>query len=322
MVYSSSRDKTISKIIDLCSRRIILRGPTTNLDFVSAILSPEAFKQGDTLTNFLDTRFKYQPHGILVLSGGSHSLIQDFPARASLGHGIPKSGPMDSLTSRIANLLDGNLQGTEVVEITLLGPELLFVSAAVVSVCGAECLVTVDGTERPMWSSLIIDEGQKLKIGSVIGSGCRVYLAVKGGFPNIPVVFGSKSTTPSLKFGGCQGRALQQGDFLQVERVSLLWTQEAQEYILPANLRPSMDVREIYVLQGPHDSDEIMTAEDRYMLYNTDWKVGHNSSRTGVRLLGPTPKWARETGGEAGSHPSNYLEYVLGDRKYPTSVMC
>ncbi|CAH0058114.1 unnamed protein product [Clonostachys solani] len=309
MVYSSNRDEATRKMIDLCSRRIMLRGPTTNLDFVSAILSSEAFKLGDTLTNFLDTRFKYQPCGILVLSGGSHSLIQDFPARASLGHGIPKSGPMDSLTSRIANLLVGNPQGTEVVEITLLGPELLFVSAAVISVCGAECLVTVDGKERPMWSSFVIEEGQKLKIGSVIGSGCRVYLAVRGGFPNIPVVFGSKSTTPSLKFGGCQGRALQQGDFLQVQETSSRWAQETQEYILPVVLRPNMDVREIYVLQGPHDSDEIMTAEDRHMLYKTDWKVGHNSSRTGVRLLGPTPKWARETGGEAGSHPSNYLDY-------------
>jgi urea carboxylase len=33
--------------------------------------------------------------------------------------------------------------------------------------------------------------------------------------------------------------------------------------------------------------------------------VHFNSARTGVRLVGPRPQWAREDGGEAGLHPSN-----------------
>lgn len=67
-----------------------------------------------------------------------------------------------------------------------------------------------------------------------------------------------------------------------------------------------MEIKEIYVLQGPRDSNDIITAEDREMLYNVEWKVGYNSTRAGARLVGPAPKWARTTGGEAGSHPSNY----------------
>jgi len=31
----------------------------------------------------------------------------------------------------------------------------------------------------------------------------------------------------------------------------------------------------------------------------------YNSDRTGVRLIGPKPRWARKDGGEAGLHPSN-----------------
>src|SRR5262249_23873777 len=42
--------------------------------------------------------------------------------------------------------------------------------------------------------------------------------------------------------------------------------------------------------------------------------VHHNSSRTGVRLVGPKPTWARADGGEAGLHPSNLHDnaYAIG----------
>lgn len=59
-----------------------------------------AFLEGNTLTNFLDTKFTYEPCAIDVLSPGSFTTIQDFPARATSGHGIPKGGPMDNVSSR------------------------------------------------------------------------------------------------------------------------------------------------------------------------------------------------------------------------------
>jgi len=42
--------------------------------------------------------------------------------------------------------------------------------------------------------------------------------------------------------------------------------------------------------------------------------VHYNSSRTGVRLIGPKPEWARRDGGEAGLHPSNIHDnaYAIG----------
>ncbi|MEM1444275.1 MAG: carboxyltransferase domain-containing protein, partial [Verrucomicrobiota bacterium] len=50
------------------------------------------------------------------------------------------------------------------------------------------------------------------------------------------------------------------------------------------------------------------------MLFSTDWKVHYNSARTGVRLIGPKPSWARNDGGEAGLHPSNIHDnaYAVG----------
>lgn len=62
-------------------------------------------------------------------------------------------------------------------------------------------------------------------------------------------------------------------------------------------------------MHGPHDSDDFMTEADKRMLYSTAWKIGHNSNRTGVRLVGPVPEWSRKDGGEGGSHPSNVFDY-------------
>jgi allophanate hydrolase subunit 2 len=70
-------------------------------------------------------------------------------------------------------------------EITLTGPELLFTAPAVLAVCCAGVSVTIDGVEKNMWSRLTIQAGQKLKIGKVENGGLRVYLAVKGGFPEM-----------------------------------------------------------------------------------------------------------------------------------------
>ena len=48
--------------------------------------------------------------------------------------------------------------------------------------------------------------------------------------------------------------------------------------------------------------------------FAADWEVHYNSNRLGVRLTGPKPDWARESGGEAGLHPSNIhdCEYAIG----------
>ena len=53
---------------------------------------------------------------------------------------------------------------------------------------------------------------------------------------------------------------------------------------------------------------------DIEMIFSTAWKVHHHSDRTGVRLIGPHPTWARTDGGEAGLHPSNIHDnaYAIG----------
>ncbi|KAF2092497.1 urea carboxylase [Rhizodiscina lignyota] len=307
MVHASTRAETIIQMTAALAYKVSFKGPANNLDFVKRIIASSDFGKGNTLTTFLDT-FPYRPCAIDVLSAGAFTTVQDV-GRPKKGHGIPKSGPMDSISARIANILVGNDQDLDLLEITLDGPELVFNAAAVIAICGAAVPVSVDGKEVPMWSRLRIDAGQKLMIGFLKGPGIRCYLAVKGGFPNIPLVFGSKATTPSLKYGGTQGRQVRAGDYLELSEQSPNWAEKFEAFSLPVELIPDFNIKEVYVMQGPHDSADIMTAEDREMLYNTLWRVGHNSNRTGIKLIGPAPKWARSDGGEAGSHPSNYLDF-------------
>jgi urea carboxylase len=46
------------------------------------------------------------------------------------------------------------------------------------------------------------------------------------------------------------------------------------------------------------------TKQDIDTFFANEFEIHYNSSRTGIRLIGPKPEWAREDGGEAGYiHP-------------------
>lgn len=305
MLHASTRDEAINGMQQLLEQSKIC-GPPTNLEFLAAVLQDPRFRAGDTLTSFLES-FEFSPPAIEVLSAGAYTLVQDLPGRISVGKGIPQAGPMDPVALQIANMLVGNSRGKEGLEITLTGPELRFVQPAIVSLCGAYMEATLDGGPFPMWTRKKIEAGQKLKIGKTIGGGCRSYLAIYGGLPAVAEYFNSKSTSPLVALGGYQGRQLAPGDLLAI--VKDLPDDADKEISLPERLRPQYcNYWEIEAMVGPHDEGYFLP-EDVAMIYNTEWKVSHNASRSGIRLVGPVPKFARDSGGEGGAHPSNVIEY-------------
>jgi urea carboxylase len=99
------------------------------------------------------------------------------------------------------------------------------------------------------------------------------------------------------------------GDWLELDPKTKEWATTAEPYTLPNTCIPNYDIKDVYCMHGPHDSDDFMTMKDREILYSHAWKIGHNSNRTGVRLVGPVPEWSRKDGGEGGSHPSNIFDY-------------
>lgn len=304
MFHADTRDAAIEGLRHLL-RDSVICGPPTNLEFLAEIMEDPEFKKGNTLTSFLQS-FKYHPPAIDVISAGAYTLIQDLPARPSVGRGIPHSGPMDPVSFQIANTLVGNPRGKEGLEITLSGPELRFLGNAVVALTGATMETTLDGKPFPMWTRVRVKAGQTLKIGKTTSFGCRSYLAVHGGFPAIAEYFNSKSTSPLVAIGGYQGRQLAPGDLLSISEDQ---PKVENDLSLAEHLRPRYtNDWQIAAMSGPHDEGYLLP-EDTHMLYETKWKVSHNASRSGVRLIGPVPKWARKDGGEGGAHPSNLIEY-------------
>lgn len=294
------------KGMDLILSRSKVSGPPNNLDFLAAIMNDEVYKSGRTITSFLNA-FHYQPAVIDVISAGAYTLIQDLEGRPSIGKGIPRSGAMDPVALAVGNILVGNDRGKEGLEITLSGPELRFLAPAVVALTGASIDATLDGTPFPMWSRKHVKPGQRLRIGKVVGGGCRSYLSVYGGFPTISEYFESKSTSPIVAIGGYQGRQLAPGD--QLGLVEPVPQNLGGHPSVPEHIRPVYNNHwDILALPGPHE-EGYLAEEDIEMLYSTKWKVSHNASRSAIRLIGPVPKFARKDGGEGGSHPSNVIEY-------------
>ena len=152
--------------------------------------------------------------------------------------------------------------------------------------------------------------GAVLAVGAIPGPGLRTYLTVRGGL-DVPSYLGSASTFTLGRFGGHGGRALQTGDVLRPGTAAPL----GDPADTPADRRPAI-VRdwEIGVTEGPHAAPDFFTRADIDELYASVYTVHHNSARTGVRLIGPRPSWAREDGGEAGLHPSNIhdVPYAVG----------
>lgn len=303
MVHGTGRADTVFKLAQVLDDTS-LQGIVTNKDYLRRILDTDWFTEGRTTTNVLDS-FQYKPHVMEIISPGSYTTIQDFPARIGIGFGIPEGGPMDSLHARLANCVVGNEPGCELLEITFTGPTIRFHQMAIIALAGSAVEAQIDGRPVPMYSRVQVSPGATLTMGR-ISDGCRVYLAVRGGFSGIPTYLGSKSTSPVVEVGGLQGRPLVEGDMLDIAGVT---ADDFEPFTLPKSLIPVWDPAIVYCLSGPHDSPDIMTPAGVEAIYSNEWTISHQASRIGVRLHGPQPQWARQTGGEGGSHPSNYLDY-------------
>ncbi|KAL3482000.1 allophanate hydrolase subunit 2-domain-containing protein [Aspergillus californicus] len=307
MYHAPDRQQAIEGLKDMLTGSRIC-GPPTNLGFLAEILVDKTFEAGNTLTRFLST-FEYSLSAIDVISAGAYTLIQDWPGRPTIGKGFCHSGPMDSLSFRIANVLVGNPVGLEGLEITLSGPELRFLGPAVISICGASIDAKLDDVPISMWSRVNVSAGQRLKIGKTTGNGCRSYMAVFGGFLNVGEWFGSKATAPAVGVGGYQGRQLTPGDYISI--TDQLPEMEGDLCLLQNLIPKYSDSWELMSMPGPYD-EGYLTSESIDMLFETEWKVSHNAARGGIRLIGPKPTWARPDGGEGGAHPSNLIEYGYG----------
>ncbi|MEH0553019.1 5-oxoprolinase/urea amidolyase family protein [Streptomyces sp. B21-101] len=319
---TTSYDPTLAKVIahgpdrtqalrrlDAALARTRVDGIETNLGLVRAALADDRLVTATHSTATLAEVHDPTPR-VEVVSGGTLTTVQDWPGRT--GHwqvGVPPSGPMDDRSFRLGNRALGNPEGAPGLECTLHGPALRFSHATTVCVTGAPATVTVDGAAVAQWEPVTVPAGSLLEVGAPDGPGLRTYVLFAGSL-DVPAFLGSASTFTLGRFGGHGGRALRTGDVLHGGT-----TAEGS----PVTDRPSFGaVWDVGAVEGPHAAPEFFTEDDIHDFYAAEWKVHFNSARTGVRLIGPKPRWARTDGGEAGLHPSNIHDtpYSVGAVDY------
>ncbi|WP_165311282.1 urea carboxylase [Vibrio ziniensis] len=308
IVHGKNRKEALSKLIQSLEQTSIY-GIEHNQAYLQQLLTNELVQRGEVLTRSLN-EFVYQPTTLDVISGGTQTTIQDYPGRKGYWNiGVPPSGPMDSLSFRLANQLLNNDEHCAGLEIILSGPTLKFNTAKQFVVTGAHIDATLDGTSLNHGEVHFAQAGQTLRLGKVTGHGARSYFAIEGGI-QCPNYLGSKSTFTLGLFGGHAGRALLAGDVLHVTGTASTGELAGKSGVLPA----MEELWEIRVMYGPHGAPDFFTDNDISEFFEATWKVHFNSSRTGVRLVGPKPHWARQDGGEAGLHPSNIHDnaYAVG----------
>ncbi len=245
---------------------------------------------------------------LTVVTPGLQTTVQELPGRTGYwAVGVPPSGAWDDLSMSLANLAVGNAPGAAGVESVVMGPDLRFDDRALICLTGAVVEASLDG--RPVEPGVVtaVPAGGLLRVGRCGAPGMRSYLAVAGGL-DVPAVLGSRATFLLGGFGGHEGRALEAGDQLGVRAPHNVTTPLDVTHLLPELTTE----RTLRVIPGPHGAPEHLTDAGAAAFFAAEWTVDHRCDRTGIRLVGPKPGWARADGGEAGLHPSN-----VHDSAYP-----
>lgn len=308
IVKGQNRTEALAKIAQAIEKTRV-DGIETNLNYLGAIVASEVFQNATQTTKYLNS-FEFTPNSIDVLRPGTQTTIQDAQGRRGYWNiGVPPSGAFDAFSFAYANKILGNTPEASGLEITIAGPTLRFNKESAIALCGAEIEASLDGQTILMNKAIEVKAGSVLKLKKVSSAGFRTYLGVRGGL-DVPEYLGSRATFELGKFGGHAGRALVSGDVLHIANMvdSQISTQERTPF------RAFQNEWEIGVLYGPHGAPDFFTDSDIEKFFATSWEIHYNSNRTGIRLIGPKPEWARTDGGEAGLHPSNIHDnaYAIG----------
>ena len=251
---------------------------------------------------------------VQVIKKGLETSVQDYPGRiGTLNQGFPSSGPMDSWSFRLANVLVENEPGAAALECQFMGPTLKFNSDRIISITGADMSPKIDGKAVPLWESLEVKKDQILEM-SFATIGARSYIAFAGGINTTPWL-GSRSTFHKAGVGGINGKAIQEDQIIPLNKSkSVAGRKINTKSITEMSTNKKWSIE---VVKGPND--DWIDEKGHKMFLNSDWKLQSKSDRTGYRLDGPNWSFAEKAtnkGLEHGTFPSNII-----DQGYPAGAI-
>ena len=218
--------------------------------------------------------------GIIIESPGLLTTVQDEGRFGYAQFGVTPSGPMDTESFQIANLLVGNPPGESALEATVLGPTFRTTEDIILAIAGADMSPTLNGMPIPMHRAIAVPAGSEVKLQAA-KNGTRTYIAFRGGL-DVPSVMGSRATNLQNHIGGLEGRKLTKGDEIPLgqaaDRLPNLPHRAASHHI--RRRRENI----IRVLLGPQE--DCFTEEGLAAFLGTPYTVSKEFDRMGCRLEG------------------------------------
>lgn len=215
-----------------------------------------------------------------VLAPGPLTLLQDDGRFGYLDRGLTIGGPLDRLSFDWANRLCGNRAGTPTLEVTLGGLRLKVLIPTRIAITGATAPVRINGTAADIWRSHNLAPGDRLEIGMAT-TGCRLYLAVAGGF-HAAVQFGSVAAVQREQLGG------HAGDGSPLAPGEILFCQASEPdrcFTVPPALRPPCGGSAVLHMIPCLDSRQHLHGLRRPFFAQV-YRVSCQSDRMGYRLEG------------------------------------
>jgi antagonist of KipI len=229
---------------------------------------------------------------VIVERAGFLTTVQDLGRAGHRQSGVSVGGALDSNALKVANLLVGNEPEAAGLEVSLGNVRLRFGDDRLIAWCGGAFEVRNGEKEILPGHAALLREGQELRM-TAAAKGARAWFAISGGIDVAPVL-GSRSTDLRSGFGGFKGRALRDGDILDLLGESQIAARVRKK--LPASGIANWSAPQEWANTAPaHPYLRIVIGADqlrfevnaRDAFVHETFTVAQDSDRMGVRLLGP-----------------------------------
>ena len=211
---------------------------------------------------------------IQVISTGLHSSIQDLGRFGYRNQGVPNGGVMDTISANFANsLLDNDLDNA-VLEMTIIGPKLLFKLDTTIAITGADISPKINNTRILNYKLVEVKKGDVLSFGKLV-KGTRSYLAIKGGIQS-EFKLKSRSQFNNITLNN----KLNKNDEIEIKRSPSNFIIEKKGKI--KSEFQFFETNEIEVFLGPEF--ELLSKMDQDKLLSTEFTISNNSNRMGYQM--------------------------------------
>jgi antagonist of KipI len=206
---------------------------------------------------------------------GLQTSIQDGGRFGYQSFGVPISGAMDQAAYHLANELLENPIESPVLELTLIGPEIIFSGNGFLVLTGSECHPKINQQSIPMNRVVQVNSEDVLSFGHFT-NGCRAYLGVKGEWL-CPTWLESYA---ALRIAANNFGRIRKGDIINIE-ASIVGPTDRN-----TKLKSGIILKqEIEVIPGPEYDLFPKSSLDQF--FQSVYKIGLESNRIGYRLEGP-----------------------------------